>query len=143
MRKSPSRHKGYQLRGSGDFAAWHDSALYLAPTNAGELVLSVEHRGAPAPEPVRLRLVTGNSPHLALADTPRPTPAIHAIHDTGDTDGLQRAILEWLARSARPMPTAELRELLRTRKQTLVGALEDLRGRGKIDRDLGGWRLLP
>ncbi len=137
MRKSPSRHKGYQLRGSGDFAAWHDSALYLAPCGSGELILHVEHRGAPAPEPVRLRLVTGDSPHLVLVDTSPPSPP---IHDKGD---LHRAILEWLARSARPMSTVELRDLLRTRKKTLIDTLDQLRGQGRIDRKAGGWVLLP
>ena len=53
-RKSPSGHKGYQLRGSGDFAAWHDSALYLS--GQGErIALHVEHRSAPSPEPLSLR----------------------------------------------------------------------------------------
>jgi len=137
MRKSPSRHKGYQLRGSGDFAAWHDSALYLAPCGTGELVLHVEHRGAPAPEPVRLRLVTGDSPHLALVE-PREPPS--PFHDTGKIHG---AILEWLARSARPMSTQELRDLLRTRKKTLIDALDELRRLGRIDRTEEGWVLPP
>jgi len=33
MRKAPSRHLGQCLRGSGDFAAWTDSALYRISSN--------------------------------------------------------------------------------------------------------------
>lgn len=52
MRKSPAAHPGQQLRGSGDFSAWADSALYLTRRH-DDRVLVVEHRGAPAPPPFR------------------------------------------------------------------------------------------
>lgn len=43
MRKSASSDKGYQLRGSGDFAAWHDSALYLS--GSPDRLMSLTARG--------------------------------------------------------------------------------------------------
>lgn len=129
MRKSPSGHKGYQLRGSGDFAAWHDSALYLSgtPDNLG---LHVEHRGASAPEPLRLRLVTDTSPHLEITDTPSPRVT---------EDPIQTAILERLAIASRPTSTTELRDVLRTRKQTVTNALTALERAGRVVRRDGGW----
>lgn len=63
MRKSPSAHLGQQLRGSGDFAAWSDSSMYLVRDGPGDLVLSVEHRGAPAPPPLRVRLAQAGPCH--------------------------------------------------------------------------------
>ena len=45
-----SRQPGQTLRGSGDFHAWADSALYLTHEKAG-LRLTIEQRAAPAPEP--------------------------------------------------------------------------------------------
>lgn len=131
MRKSPSGHKGYQLRGSGDFAAWHDSALYLSGS-PDDLGLHVEHRGAPAPEPLRLRLVTGQSPHLEITDAPSPRAL------TAD-DPIQSAILERLAIASRPTSTTELRDVLRTRKQTVTNALGALERAGRVVRRDGGW----
>lgn len=132
MRKSASGHKGYQLRGSGDFAAWHDSALYLGGST-DRLVLHVEHRGAPAPEPLSLRLVAGDTPHLEITSSePRPVEA---------ADPLQTALLERLAVANRPLSTAELRDAVQARKQTVTDALSALERAGRILRSADGWTL--
>lgn len=130
-RKSPSGHKGYQLRGSGDFAAWHDSALYLSGS-PDDLALHVEHRGAPAPDALRLRLVKGASPHLEIVDD-QATKAVVA------EEPLHAAILERLAVASRPTSTSELRDVLRARKQTVTNALTALERAGRIVRRDGGW----
>jgi hypothetical protein len=131
MRKSASGHKGYQLRGSGDFAAWHDSALYLSGSS-DRLELHVEHRAAPAPEPLSLRLVPGESPHLEIATSaPVSEPA----------DPLHTALLERLALAPRPLSTAELRDAVRARKQTVTDALLALERAGRVARRDGGWIL--
>jgi hypothetical protein len=61
---------GQTLRGSGDFHAWVDSSLYLR-RKRDSLTLSVEHRSAPAPDPLHLALVgddaTGDL-HLEVCD---------------------------------------------------------------------------
>ena len=46
-----SRQMGQALRGSGDFHAWADSALYLAHEKAG-LRLTIEQRAAPSADPL-------------------------------------------------------------------------------------------
>lgn len=131
MRKSASGHKGYQLRGSGDFAAWHDSALYLSGSS-DRISLNVEHRSAPAPEPLSLRLVPGESPHLEIISAaPTVTPE----------DPLHAALIERLAVAARPLSTAELRDAVRARKQTVTDALDALERAGRVVRRDGGWTL--
>lgn len=130
-RKSASGHKGYQLRGSGDFAAWHDSALYLSG-RPDDLTLHVEHRGAPAPEPLRLRLVQDENPHLEITNTPSASAVTLP-------DSLQTAILERVTASPRPLSTAEVRDAVRARKQSVTDALGALERAGRVARRDGGW----
>lgn len=135
MRKSPSAHLGQQLRGSGDFAAWYDSGIYLV-RHGPHLVLSVEHRGAPAPPPLRIRLETTGSPHLVieqgLPDTVAPPAQPGSLRDE---------ILERLRPSRRPLSTAQLRDQLKVRKATLLEALNELRAERLVRRDEQGWAL--
>ena len=59
---------GQGLRGSSDLHAFGDSNAYLA-RRQDHLVLSLEHRSAPAPAPLALDLVSlddGSATHLAL-----------------------------------------------------------------------------
>ena len=55
-RKNAAQLPGQGLRGSGDFWAWGDSNLYIGRRRNG-LLLTVEHRAAPAPPPLSLHLV--------------------------------------------------------------------------------------
>jgi hypothetical protein len=132
MRKSASGHKGYQLRGSGDFAAWHDSALYLSGSS-DRIVVHVEHRSAPAPEPFSLRLAPGESPHLEITSS---APAVAEREAP-----LQAALLERLGLARRPLSTAELRDAVHARKQTVTDALVALERAGRVVRCDGGWTL--
>lgn len=132
MRKSPSAHLGQQLRGSGDFAAWADSGLYLTTTGARRL-LHVEHRNAPAPPSVQLELTSGDDAHLAVIAARPPTTA-------NETDQLSASILERLSASPRPLSTDELRSAFGIRKQTVLQALKKLRSRGLLSHDKSGWR---
>jgi hypothetical protein len=134
MRKSPSAHLGQQLRGSGDFAAWYDSGIYLLRHGPADLVLSVEHRGAPAPPPVRVRLDTDGPPHLVI--DPATPPAHPAVEMPGS---LRHAILERLR--GRPLSTVELRDLLKVRKASLLQALNQLRADRLVRRADQGWTL--
>lgn len=131
VRKSASGHKGYQLRGSGDFAAWHDSALYLSGSS-DRIQLHVEHRSAPAPEPLSLRLVPGESPHLEITSSAPAVPPEEPLH---------AALVERLAVASRPLSTAELRDAVRARKQTVIDALIALERARRVVRRDGGWTL--
>lgn len=134
MRKSPAAHPAQQLRGSGDFSAWLDSGLYLT-RHGDDRMLVVEHRSAPAPAPFRLRLVPGDTPHLAIHDSDAvdPSPAT--------ADPLQARVLERLHAASRPLPAQELRAALRVRKADLLAALRVLADRTLVTRTEHGWAL--
>ena len=76
MAKRSSRNLGQSLRGSSDLHAWTDSACYLVRRPDDRLQLTVEHRSAPAPDPLLLRLSGGGDQPLSLlvdsADAPPP-----------------------------------------------------------------------
>lgn len=131
MRKSSSTHPGQQLRGSGDFAAWTDSALYIT-RQADDRLLTAEHRSAPAPEPFLVRLELAPAPHLVVKG-PTAVPAAPA-------DPLHAAIIRRL--TVRPCSTQQLREQIRVRKSTLLKALSDLSEQGRVNRDDQGWMLV-
>lgn len=58
---------GASLRGSSDFYAWGDDMLYLRRDD-DHLVLTIEHRSSKSPDPLALRLVDGDAPHLQVVD---------------------------------------------------------------------------
>lgn len=128
-RKSSGASPTQAFRGSGDFGAWGDSNLHVTQ-RAGELRLSLEHRSAAAPEPLRLRLVVEPTPHLALVDNGQALAEI---------DDLQRVLLERVLASPRPHSTTELREAVRRRKADVVAALGELVATGRIERTACGW----
>jgi hypothetical protein len=134
MRKSPSTHPGQQLRGSGDFAAWVDSGLYLLRRGT-DVVLTAEHRRAPAPPPFSFRLALDPAPHLVIVDQ-------HAALSAAPEDPLAAAAVELLRRSKQPLSTVALRDKLKVRKSTLLDALRVLRDDGLVTRSDDGWSLV-
>ena len=64
MAKRSRRNLGQSLRGSSDLHAWTDSACYLVRRPDDRLQLTVEHRSAPAPDPLLLRLSGGGDQTL-------------------------------------------------------------------------------
>jgi len=135
-RKSPAARPGQALRGSGDFAAWSDTNLYLSQRGQ-KLWLQMEHRHAPAPDPIALTLVTEPHVHMALLDDAAPIDA------EGGLEPLAGEVLERLALASRPLPTVELRSQLHRRKADVVSALESLRLAGRVERRSRGWILTP
>ena len=74
---------GQGLRGSGDIHAFGDSNLYLRRTKE-HLVLSSEHRAAPASAPVYLELVATNA----------ETTHLEVIAELDDDERKQRSLEE-------------------------------------------------
>lgn len=133
-RKSPAATPYQAYRGSSDFSAWSDTNLFLS-RNAKRLVLHVEHRSAPSPEPIHLRLQEKPALHLVPLDVqPTSSPA-------DDAQPLLAEIQRQLQSVARPMSTVELRDRLRRRKSDVVKALERLLTDGKVCRSKNGWHL--
>lgn len=127
-RKSPSDHAGQALRGSSDFHAWGDSNLYLR-RRAHDLLLTVEHRAAAAPQP--LTLVLAEHPvRLEIRDA---TPQAFA-----STSLEQRLIA---ALSDGPRHLEDLRSAVGARKQSVADTLRRLEANGFVLRHAEGWHL--
>ncbi len=125
---------GQSLRGSTDLHAFGDSNLYLRRVR-NELVLSMEHRAAAAPEPIGLQLVTNDEQAIHLQVTGPTTRPDH--HRNGS---LTDAVLQTLAQCS-IMTRQTLRERLAVKNQTLGQILLRLEQDGQIERCPDGWRL--
>lgn len=125
---------GQSLRGSGDLHAWGDSNLYLRKQH-GSLSLTIEHRAAPAPEPLALRLVPNahGDAHLELIDP--------GHERSPDAAGLDQAILAALAAAREPLGRTTLRDKTRVRNERLGEALTRLTASGALVRIGDRWAV--
>jgi hypothetical protein len=128
---------GQALRGSGDLHAWSDDNAFLT-RQTDRLVLSLEHRAAPAAEPLALRLAArpdGSATHLELISA--------APNGHGGTNGraLCDAILAALRSAAAPLQRAALRTLLRVNNERLGDALRQLERQHLTHHGPAGWTL--
>lgn len=124
---------GQNLRGSSDFHAWADSSLYLQ-RHKDTVILTPEHRAAPAPAGVNLRLHATphhHDTHFEVVDLPPPTDGPSADLDTD--------LLAALADG--PRTRDHLRLSLRVRNQRLTAALDRLAKAGRIIRQDGAWAV--
>lgn len=135
LRKSgaPNEQPGLGLRGSGDFWAWLDSGLYLRRTGA-QLVLSMEHRTAAAPDPVCLRLLEGPE---RLAHLEVVSGYVNAENKSGS---LAQQILDALNEGE--LTREALRRKLSVNNARLGDALASLEKQRRIERGPGGWRIV-
>jgi hypothetical protein len=123
---------GQGLRGSGDIHAFGDSNLYLRSTE-GHLILSSEHRAAPASSPVYLQLVAtdATTTHLEVIAEP-----------AGENGrGLEEQVLALLAQGE-TLTRTRLRYALAINNERLGKALESLEQAGRIARTPRGWQGL-
>ena len=130
MAKRVRQDLGQALRGSGDLHAWTDSACYLQHRRE-QLRLTVQHRAAPAPDPMLLRLVGGNGQPCRLQlddDDSQPLPLAEAVRDQ-------------LRQAATPCSRTVLRQRLRVNNARLGETLLTLEQRGLVVRQAGGWTL--
>ena len=131
MAKRARQDLGQALRGSSDLFAWIDSACYLVRRSDEHLRLTVQHRAAPAPEPMLLRLAGGNGKpcRLQLDGVDAEPPP------------LAEAVRAQLRQAAQPCSRTTLRQQLRVNNARLGEALNTLEDRGLVVRGLGGWSL--
>jgi RecA-family ATPase len=128
---------GQGLRGSGDIHAFGDSNLYLRRTR-DRLVLSNEHRAAPASPPVYLELVATNA-QTGNAQTTH-LEVIAPLHNE-DRRSLQEQVLDLLAQSS-VLTRAKLRDKLSVKNERLGEALQSLERADKIRRTPTGWQRI-
>jgi hypothetical protein len=148
MRKSVRAHLGQALRGSGDLHAWTDHAAYLTRSGprAERLRLTLEHRAAPALEPLELRLVSrhdGTATHLEVVSSPSSPPDPSHPPQIVSAPSLQERILVAIRRAGHPVSRAQLRDTLRVNNNRLGDALNELERSGRVDRSEAGISLLP
>jgi len=128
---------GQALRGSSEFHAWLDSAIYLRRTD-DELTLTVEHRAEPSHDPLPVQLVA-NGAALALtaaAAAPSSAPAAPELATTP-----AQRIEAALAQLDAAVTLDHIRRTCRMRTQTLCDALADLVRAGRVVKSEAGYRL--
>lgn len=123
---------GQGLRGSGDLHAFGDSNLYLRRTKEC-LVLTNEHRAAPASPAVHLQLVASDAETTHLE-------VITKLRDDRQRS-LQEQVLALLATDA-AFTRAKLRDTLAVKNQRLGEVLESLQAAGRIRRTPAGWQRI-
>jgi len=123
--KRSRQRPGQALRGSSDLHAFVDCLLYLA-RERDVLQLHLEHRSVASPEPVELRLVKGDAPHLELVSAP--------VAAAATVTPLPQRVLDCLRGAAGPLRRKDLRTTLRVNNQRLGEALAHLERQGQIGR---------
>lgn len=127
--------QGQGLRGSGDLWAWSDSALYLK-RRGEQVALTIEHRSAPTPAGVTLRLVSDGQlpPHLQIVEEARDIRAVSL--------SLEERVIAALREAATPLTRSSLRERLAVKNDRLGTALLCLQRDRAVQRTADGWALL-
>ena len=121
---------GQGLRGSSDIHAFGDSNLYLRRTQ-DRLVLSSEHRAAPASPPVTLKLVATDAAttHLEVVVESEREPRA----------SLAEQVLTLLAEET-VLTRSKLRDALSVKNERLGEVLESLKQSGRIQHTTAGWQ---
>ena len=121
---------GQALRGSSDLHAFGDSNLYLQRTKE-RLLLSSEHRAAPAAPPVYLELVATNAQTAHLEVVAAPSPQKPA--------SLAEQVLALLTDGV-VLTRAKVRESLGVKNERLGQTLEALERGGQLRHTPTGWQ---
>jgi len=126
---------GQSLRGAGDLQAWGDSNLYLQRRREG-LTLTLEHRAAASPEPVRLTLDTANNrPRLrVVSEATSEGEGDDERDDDAAGNTLAERVVATLRASPAPLSRNELRATLRVRNERLGTTLGELVAAQRVTR---------
>jgi hypothetical protein len=128
---------GQALRGSSEFHAWTDSALYLRRLG-DELSLTIEHRAEPSDGPIPIQLVAAGA---ALALTTEPPPTSPEPTDPNPAPTPAQRIEAALADLETAATLDDLRRACRMRTQSLCDTLADLVRAGRVVKSEAGYRL--
>ena len=131
---------GQGLRGSSDIHAFGDSNLYLRRTRE-HLVLSSEHRAAPAAASVYLELVATDEKTTHLEVVGEPGDGSTKLASDGKHRSLEERVLDLLSGGV-TVTRAKLRDSLGVKNERLGEALESLERAGQVRRTPAGWQRL-
>jgi len=129
---------GLGLRGSSDIHAFGDSNLYLRRSR-DQLVLSSEHRAAPASPPVHLELMSSDVATIHLEVVGDVGAGSTPLFSDGPRRSLEQRVLELLGPGA-TVTRAKLREELGVKNERLGAVLESLERAGRLSRTPAGWQ---
>ncbi len=129
---------GQGLRGSGDIHAFGDSNLYLRRARE-QLVLSSEHRAAPASAPVCLQLVTTDAETTHLEVIGELRDGSTKVATDGKQPSLEERVLDLLGQGA-TATRARIRDTLGVKNERLGEVLESLEQAGRLCRTPAGWQ---
>jgi hypothetical protein len=139
MSKRSRANLGQALRGSSDLHAWSDSSAYLT-RQAGQLVLTLEHRSAQARPPLPLKLVAGPADAVYLEPVVDGVTVDAGAGDAAPTP-LGDRVLHAVRGAATPLSRVALRNLLRINNTKLGDALSVLEREGRLARTEAGWSI--
>jgi hypothetical protein len=131
---------GLGLRGSSDIHAFGDSNLYLR-RGKEHLVLSTEHRAAPASPPIYLTLVATNPDTTHLKAVAQHEDGSTRLVLDGKPHSLEERVLDSLA-GGMVLTRSKLRDCLAVKNERLGEALESLERAGRLCRTETGWQRL-
>ena len=131
---------GQGLRGSSDIHAFGDSNLYLRRSQE-HLVLSNEHRAAPASAPVYLELVATDAGTTHLEVFGEVQHGSTKLAAGGKRRSLEEQVLDLLVHGA-AMTRAKLRDSLAVQNERLGAVLESLERTGRLRRTPAGWQRI-
>ena len=131
---------GLGLRGSSDIHAFGDSNLYLR-RGKEHLVLSTEHRAAPASPPIYLTLVATNPDTTHLEAVAQHEDGSTRLVLDGKPRGLEERVLDSLA-GGMVLTRSKLRDGLAVKNERLGVVLESLERAGRLRRTETGWQRL-
>jgi hypothetical protein len=131
---------GLGLRGSSDIHAFGDSNLYLR-RGKEHLVLSTEHRAAPASPPIYLTLVATNPDTTHLEAVAQHEDGSTRLVLDGKSRSLEERVLDSLA-GGMVLTRSKLRDGLAVKNERLGVVLESLERAGRLRRTETGWQRL-
>ena len=129
---------GQGLRGSGDFYAFVDGLLYLRSWH-DRIQLSIEHRAAPSPDPIHLKLIIKDprTTHFEIVSPALPTAPSPAPQRKGRN--IEQSILRVMEKNDAPWSRSALRAALHCRNESIGQALAALVAAGQVVREGDLW----
>jgi hypothetical protein len=130
-KNNASTRNGQALRGSSEFHAWGDSNIYMRRSQAGQLIMSVEHRNAPGIDELGLELKTDD---MGARLEPR------ADNQANEKLSLCDRIIKLVEKCA-PISVNQIADQVGVRKSRVCDEVRSLVDAGKLTRDERGVRL--
>jgi len=137
-KKSENERTGQALRGTSEFHAWTDSALFLKRTKDDRIIMSTEHRSAPSTNGIELILDQTNDDAISLRRTEPYLPPSENI------EGPPQERIESVIREAtQPLSLNAVTKICRMRKSAISDVLTALQQQGKVEKTPGGYQPVP